>query len=300
MTRPEIIVSNMQHLIGILDLEKIEEDIYRGSSPNVGWQRVFGGLVISQALVAAQRTVVGNRFVHSLHSYFLRPGDPSVPILYEVERIRDGSSFSTRQVKAIQHGKPIFTLSASFQHDEPGFAHLSTMPDVPPPEELGDPALVAEKFLMGAPEHIKRYWLRERPFEMRPVSLTHYISDAPLPALQHIWVKPNGEIPHDRALQSAFLAYLSDMTLLDTSLFPHGRSVFDRSLQVASIDHAMWFHSDEKIDDWFLYTQDSPFAGGARGLSRGSIYSRAGRLIASVAQEGLIRNRADDHAIGIS
>jgi acyl-CoA thioesterase-2 len=294
MTRPDIVVSNMQHLIGILDLEKIEENLYRGTSPNVGWQRVFGGLVISQALVAAQRTVVADRFVHSLHSYFLRPGDPSVPILYDVERIRDGGSFTTRRVVAIQHGKPIFTLSASFQLDEPGFEHLSAMPDVPPPEELDDPASVAEKFLKGAPEHIKRYWLRERPFEMRPVSMTHYISDAPQPALQHIWVRPNGVIPDDRALQSAFLAYLSDMTLLDTSLFPHGRSVFDQTLQVASLDHAMWFHSSEKIDDWFLYTQHSPFAGGARGLSFGSIYNRSGRLIASVAQEGLIRNRAND------
>lgn len=294
MTRPEIVVSNMQHLIGILDLEKIEENLYRGTGPNVGWQRVFGGLVISQALVAAQRTVVSDRFVHSLHSYFLRPGDPSVPILYDVERIRDGGSFTTRRVVAIQHGKPIFTLSASFQVQEPGFEHLSTMPDVPPPEALDDPASVAEKFLQGAPEHIRRYWLRERPFEMRPVSMTHYISDEPQPPLQHIWVKPNGEIPDDPALQAAFLAYLSDMTLLDTSLFPHGRSVFDQTLQVASLDHAMWFHSLEKIDGWFLYTQDSPFAGGSRGLSRGSIYNRSGRLIASVAQEGLIRNRAND------
>ncbi|MBL0374917.1 acyl-CoA thioesterase II [Rhizobium sp. KVB221] len=294
MTRPDIVVSNMEHLIGILDLEKIEENLFRGIGPNVGWQRVFGGLVISQALVAAQRTVVADRFVHSLHSYFLRPGDPAVPILYEVERIRDGASFTTRRVVAIQHGKPIFTLSASFQVDEPGFVHQSNMPDVPAPETLDDPATVAEKFLQGAPEHVKRYWLRERPFEMRPVSMTHYVSDEPLPALQHVWVRPNGRFPGDRALQSAFLAYLSDMTLLDTSLFPHGRSVFDRSLQVASLDHSMWFHSAETVDDWFLYTQDSPFGGGARGLSRGTIFSRSGRIIASMAQEGLIRNRAND------
>ena len=294
MPRPGNVLANIEHLAEILDLEQIEKDIYRGRSPDVGWQRIFGGLVISQALVAANRTVASDRFVHSLHSYFLRPGDPTVPILYEVDRIRDGSSFTTRRVVAIQHGKAIFTLSASFQIDEPGLEHQCAMPAVPMPEDLPDPEQLYESYLKDAPENIKRFWLRERPVEIIPVSMTHYISNDALPPEQHIWMKANGKMPDSRPLQSAFLAYLSDMTLLDTALFPHGLSVFDRTIQGASLDHSMWFHAPDPLDDWLLYTTDSPFAGGARGLSRGSIFNRAGRLIASTAQEGLIRKRAID------
>jgi acyl-CoA thioesterase-2 len=294
MPRPGNVLTDVDDLVGILDLEKIEENIYRGVSPKVGWQRVFGGLVISQALVAAGRTVGDDRYAHSLHSYFLRPGDPAVPILYEVDRIRDGSSFTTRRVVAIQHGKAIFSLSASFQIDEPGLAHQSAMPEVPRPENLPNPEQLYEDYLKDAPEHIRRFWLRERPVEIIPVSMTHYFSSEALPPEQHIWIKANGTIPDDRRLQSAFLAYLSDMTLLDTSLFPHGLSVFDRSIQGASLDHSMWFHAADPLDDWLLYTTDSPFSGGARGLSRGSIFNRSGRLIASTAQEGLIRKRAID------
>lgn len=294
MPRPENVLTDIEHLVGILDLEKIEENLYRGTSPDVGWQRVFGGLVISQALVAANRTVAPDRFVHSLHSYFLRPGDPSIPILYEVDRIRDGSSFTTRRVVAIQHGKAIFTLSASFQIDEPGLEHQSVMPDVPLPENLPNPEQLYESYLKDAPEHIRRFWLRERPVEIIPVSMTHYISNDALPPVQHIWIKANGKVPTSRPLQSAFLAYLSDMTLLDTALFPHGLSVFERTIQGASLDHSMWFHAPDPLDDWLLYTTDSPFSGGARGLSRGSIFNRSGRLIASTAQEGLIRKRAND------
>lgn len=294
MPRPGNVLTNFEHLAGILDLEKIEENIYRGMSPDVGWQRVFGGLVISQALTAASRTVVADRHVHSLHSYFLRPGDPSVPILYEVDRIRDGSSFTTRRVVAIQHGKAIFSLSASFQVDEPGLEHQSRMPDVPLPEDLPGPDQIYETYLEDAPEHIRRFWLRERPVEIIPVSMTHYISSDALPPEQHIWIKANGKVPDNRPLQAAFLAYLSDMTLLDTSLFPHGLSVFDRTIQGASLDHSMWFHAPDPLDDWLLYSTDSPFSGAARGLSRGSIFNRAGKLIASTAQEGLIRKRAID------
>jgi acyl-CoA thioesterase-2 len=294
MPRPDNVLTEMQKLVGILTLEKIEENLFRGRSPDSSWQRVFGGQVIAQALAAANQTVVADRFVHSLHSYFLRPGDPTVPILDEVERIRDGGSFTTRRVVGIQHGKPIFTLSASYQVDEAGLSHQVEMPDIPLPEDLPRPEELYETYLEDAPEHVRRFWLRERPVEILPVSMEHYVSNTPLPPVQHIWFKANGQVPEERAIKSAVLAYLSDLTLLDTTLFPHGMSIFDRSIQGASLDHAMWFHETPDFDDWLLYTQDSPFSGGARGLSRGSIFSRSGRLIASTAQEGLIRKRATD------
>ncbi len=281
----------MENLLAILDLERLEMDLFRGNSPKVGWQRVFGGQVIAQSLVAAQRTISDDRFVHSLHSYFMRPGDPEVPIIYEVDRIRDGASFNTRRVVAIQHGRAIFSLSASFQRDEPGLDHQIAMPDVAAPEALIGEADLKEKFLKNAPDNVRRYWERERPIEMRPVSLTHYISPEKLEPIQNIWVRANGTVPDDRRTQAAVLAYLSDMTLLDTSLFAHGLSVFSNKIQAASLDHSMWFHRNCALDDWLLYAQDSPSTSGARGLNRGSLYTRDGILIASVAQEGLIRQR---------
>ncbi|KRB62819.1 acyl-CoA thioesterase II [Rhizobium sp. Root708] len=284
----------METLLSTLDLEPIEVDIFRGVSPQVGWQRVFGGQVIAQALMAAQRTVERERLVHSLHSYFMRPGDPSVPIVYQVERIRDGSSFNTRRVVAIQHGKAIFALSASFQIEEPGFDHQITMPDVPMPDALLDEQQIARQYLANAPAAIRKYWERERPIEIRPVSLTHYFSDKKLDPVQHVWVRATGPVPDDRLYQASVLAYLSDMTLLDTSLYPHGTSIFNQTIQVASLDHSMWFHRPIRFDDWLLFTQDSPSASGARGLTRGSLFARDGVLIASVAQEGLIRKRANE------
>lgn len=284
----------MENLINLLDLEALEQDLYRGNSPQVGWQRVFGGQVIGQALVAAQRTVDTRRVVHSLHAYFMRPGDPSTPIVYTVDRIRDGTSFATRRVVAIQHGKAIFSLEASFQTEEPGMEFQLEMPQVTPPEKLPSIEEMKDAVLTGAPEQVKRYWKRERPLEIRPVSLTHYISDEKLPPFQNVWVRPTGPVPDDRIVQAAVLAYLSDMLLLDTALFAHGRSVFDTTLQVASLDHAMWFHRPFAFDDWMLYTMDSPNSNGARGFSRGSLFARDGRLIASVAQEGLIRAREGD------
>ena len=284
----------MENLINLLDLEALEQDLYRGNSPQVGWQRVFGGQVIGQALVAAQRTVDSRRVVHSLHAYFMRPGDPSTPIVYTVDRIRDGTSFATRRVVAIQHGKAIFSLEASFQTEEPGMEFQVEMPEVTPPEKLPSIEEMKDAVLTGAPEQVKRYWKRERPLEIRPVSLTHYISDEKLPPFQNVWVRPTGPVPDDRIVQAAVLAYLSDMLLLDTALFAHGRSVFDTTLQVASLDHAMWFHRPFAFDDWMLYTMDSPNSNGARGFSRGSLFARDGRLIASVAQEGLIRARDGD------
>ncbi|MFC6490989.1 acyl-CoA thioesterase II [Nitratireductor sp. GCM10026969] len=284
--------SAMQALLDILNLEALEHNLFRGRSPQSGWQRVFGGQVIGQALTAAQRTVAADRHVHSLHCYFMRPGDPAVPIIYEVDRIRDGGSFTTRRVVAIQHGHAIFSLSASFQIDEEGLEHQLPMPDgVPAPETLRPQREFLAAFGDRVPENIRRYWARERPLEIRPVNVEHYTTKNKLPPFQQVWLRATGPVPDDRAVQAAVLAYLSDMTLLDTATFAHGRSVFDPELQMASLDHAMWFHRPHALDDWLLYTQDSPSSGGARGLSRGSIYARDGRLIASVAQEGLVRLR---------
>jgi acyl-CoA thioesterase-2 len=284
----------VENLLDILDLEPLEHNLFRGRSPQVGWQRVFGGQVIGQALVAASRTVEEGRFVHSLHGYFMRPGDPSVPIIYEVDRIREGKSFTTRRVVAIQHGHAIFSMSASFQFQEEGLDHQAEMPDVPDPDDLMSEDQLKKMVMAGpAPDPVKAYWQRERPIEIRPVSLKHYVSREPLESVQHVWFRATGPVPDQRALQKCVLAYASDMTLLDTSLFAHGRSIFDRDLQVASLDHAMWFHRPVQVDQWLLYAQDSPNASGSRGFNRGSIFSRDGRLVASTAQEGLVRLRLD-------
>jgi acyl-CoA thioesterase-2 len=279
-------------LLAILDLEQLEHNLYRGRSPQVGWQRVFGGQVISQALIAAQRTVDEERFVHSLHCYFMRPGDPAVPIVYQVDRLRDGGSFTTRRVTAIQHGHAIFSLECSFQKEEAGLEHQMEMPSgIPGPEELMSQFELLERSGQRIPEAVRRFWARERPLEIRPVNVEHYTSAEKLPPHQQVWVRLTGALPDDRRLQAAILAYLSDMTLLETSTFAHGRIGFEPEMQMASLDHAMWFHRSHRLDDWLLYTQDSPNAIGARGFSRGSLYSREGALIASTAQEGLVRIR---------
>ncbi|MCB1387465.1 MAG: acyl-CoA thioesterase II [Nitratireductor sp.] len=281
----------VETLLKTLDLEPLEVNLFRGTSPQVGWQRVFGGQVIGQSLVAAQRTVEAERQVHSLHGYFMRPGDPENPIIYEVDRIRDGGSFTTRRVVAIQHGHAIFSMSASFQVLEDGLEHAFEMPDVPRPEHLANEKELAEQFIDRAPENIRKYWQRERPIELRPIDLAHYISGKKLPPFQNIWFRATGKLPADPAIQASVLAYASDLTLLDTSLFAHGRAVFDPALQVASLDHAMWFHRPIDMEKWHLYTQDSPNASGGRGLTRGSIFSEDGVLVASAVQEGLIRLR---------
>lgn len=285
----------MKELLSILDLEALEHNLFRGRSPQSGWQRVFGGQVIGQALVAAQRTVDPTRHVHSLHGYFMRAGDPKVPIIYEVDRIRDGSSFTTRRVVGIQHGQAIFSLEASFQIDEAGLEHQKPRPlDITPPEQLISDRDLKEQYLQNAPANIRRYWEQDRPIELKPLSLAHYFSREKLPPQQNVWIRATGPVPDDRGVQAAVLAYLSDMTLLDTSLYAHGRSIFDRDLQVASLDHAMWFHRPCRFDDWLLYAADSPSTSGARGFNRGAIYSRDGTLIASTAQEGLIRVHAQE------
>ena len=280
----------IEELLAILDLEPLEQNLFRGRSPQSGWQRFFGGQVIGQALVAAARTVEG-RDAHSLHAYFMRPGDPAVPIIYEVERIRDGKSFATRWVVAIQHGHPIFSMSVSFQVPEAGFDHQIAMPKVPPPEDLPSEAELRQAFLEKAPEPVRRYWQRERPIEIRPVDIKHFLSRKPLDPVQRVWVRASGALPADPEIHRCVLAYASDFTLLDTSLFPHGRIIFDPEVQAASLDHALWFHRPFRADEWLLYSEDSPSTSGARGFNRGSLFSRDGRLIASVAQEGLIRLR---------
>ena len=284
--------SAVQDLLAILDLEVLEQNLFRGRSPQVGWQRVFGGQVIGQALVAASRTVEG-RSPHSLHGYFLLPGDPKVPIIYDVERIRDGRSFTTRRVKAIQHGQPIFTLSASFHIDEPGLSHQMAMPDVPKPDQLPTESDIRERVMPLMPDPVRAYFERERPIELRPVEFKRYMTRDGLEPYFNVWIRATGTLPDDPAIHQAVLAYASDMTLLDSTLVAHGRTVFEREIQAASLDHALWFHRPFRADEWLLYAQDSPFAGGARGFARGSIFTSDGVLVASVAQEGLIRHRPD-------
>lgn len=281
----------VQDLLAFLDIEKIEHNIFRGDSPKVGWQRVFGGLVIAQALVAAARTVDG-RPPHSLHAYFILAGDPSVPIVYEVDRIRDGKSFATRRCVAIQHGRAIFAMSASFQVEEAGLEHQSDMPNVPDPDSLPSQDDIKRRFGHLMPDSVRSYFERPRPIELRPVDLSRYLArGASLPPTQSIWVRAVAPLPDDPAIHRAVLAYLSDMTLLDTAMIAHGKSVFSKELQVASLDHSMWFHRPFRADAWLLYVQDSPSSSGARGLTRGSVFSRTGALVATVAQEGLMRLR---------
>ena len=284
--------SAVENLLAILDLEQLERNLFRGRSPQDGWQRVYGGQVIGQALVAAARTVE-NRTVHSLHAYFLRPGDPTVPIIYDVDRIRDGRSFTTRRVNAIQHGKAIFSMAASFQVAEEGLSHQAPMPAVPMPEDLMSEAELKEKFMALAPEPIQRYWRRERPIEFRPIDLTNLVNRKGAEPARRFWVRTTEPLPDDPDIHRCVLAYASDLTLLDTSLLAHGRSVFDRDVQAASLDHAMWFHRPFRADDWLLYVEESPSASGGRGFNRGGLFSRDGNLVASVAQEGLIRLGAE-------
>jgi acyl-CoA thioesterase-2 len=278
-------------LIEILDIEPLELNLFRGRSPQVGWQRVFGGQVIGQALVAALRTVKEEMPVHSLHGYFMRPGDPEVPIIYETERDRDGRSFTTRRVVAIQHGKPIFTMSASFHLVEEGFDHQIEMPDVPPPEDLPSEKELLEEFRDKMPDNMRRFFERDRAIEMRRAVGRSMFNATPKEPVQHVWIRATGKLPNDPTLHKCVLAYASDLTLLDTSLIPHARNLFDPKLMMASIDHSLWFHRNVKADDWLLYSQDAPSASGALGFNRGSIYTRDGILVASSAQEGMIRVR---------
>lgn len=282
----------VRSLLEILDLEPLEVNLFRGRSPQSSWQRVFGGQVIGQALVAATRTVE-QLPVHSLHGYFMLAGDPKVPIVYEVDRLRDGRSFTTRGVRAIQHGRAIFSMLVSFHRDEPGFSHQAEMPKVPGPDELPSDEEIRKNILPSMPEQVRKYYERERPIELRPVEFARYTSRDHREPKFHVWIRSTAPLPADPAIHQCVLAYASDMTLLDTSLIPHGRTVFDPSIQAASLDHALWFHRPFRADEWLLYAQDTPNASGARGLSRGLIFSQDGTLVATVMQEGLIRESRD-------
>ncbi|HEX8485934.1 acyl-CoA thioesterase II [Sphingomonas sp.] len=279
-------------LVDLLDVEEIDTDLYRGARQPGGVGRVFGGQVIAQALQAAQRSVDEPKVAHSLHAYFMRAGDETLPIVYRVVRDFEGRSFATRRVIAMQRGAPILNLAASFQVPEDGLAHQDAMPDVPPPESL-----VSDRDLRAAsvdeiPEKYRRHMLRARPIEIRPVEQRSWAHPQPGEPRQASWFRLSSQIGGDAAMHRAILAYASDMTLLGTCTLPHGVNWMTSNLQTASLDHAIWFHEDFRVDDWLLYATDSPWAGHARGFNRGSIYARDGTLVASVAQEGLIRLRA--------
>ncbi len=285
--------SAIQEVIEILNLEPLELNLFRGRSPQSRWQRVFGGQVIGQALVAACRTVedVALRPPHSLHAYFLLGGDPKVPIIYEVDRIRDGRSFTTRNVKAIQHGHAIFSMSVSFHVQEQGLSHQFCMPDVPQPDALPDEVEIRKTVMPRMPEPVRRYYERERPIELRPVEYSRYLGEKNDDGRFNVWIRATGRLPDEPAIHQCVLAYASDMMLLDAALIPHGKSVFSEDIMAASLDHALWFHRPFRADEWLLYAQDSPNLAGSRGFSRGLIFARDGTLIASVAQEGLLRQR---------
>jgi acyl-CoA thioesterase-2 len=280
----------LDQLVSILDLEELELNLFRGRTPKEDRIRVFGGQVAGQALVAAGRTVEEG-VVHSLHAYFLRPGDPSVPILYQVDRIRDGHSFTTRRVVAIQHGQAIFNLQASFQRPEDGFEHQVPMPEAPDPESLPTFKERNEALLAVAPAELKRWLVRERPIDVRHVNPSDHLKPEPRPPRQLVWIRADGRLPDTPLLHQCVVAYASDMTLIDTATLPHAIAWWDNTYQLASLDHAMWFHRALRADEWLLYEQESPIASGARGFTNGRLYTRDGRLVVSVAQEGLIRRR---------
>jgi acyl-CoA thioesterase-2 len=278
----------LDDLVKVLSLERLELDLFRGESRDIGSPQVFGGQVLGQALMAATATVEG-RAVHSLHAYFLRRGDFNSAIVYEVDRARDGNHFSTRRVVAIQHGVQIFNMSASFQSSEEGPTHQLEMPQVPPPEGLLELAVYYRSILPELSSGLRRVLDAKRPFEFRPTQPPSFLTAEKVEPRRNIWFRAVAPLPDDEALHRSLLAYVSDFNLLDTALMPHGLSFASRNLVIASIDHAMWFHRSGRVDDWLLYSTDSPSASGARGFARGSIFARDGRLIASTSQEGLMR-----------
>ena len=283
----------LSDLIELLQLERIEDNFYRGQSRDIGGAQVFGGQVLGQALSAAHHTVEDRR-AHSLHAYFLRRGDMNAPIIYEVDRARDGGSFSVRRVVAVQHGRPIFNLAASFQKPEEGLEHHSEMPDVPGPDGLQDLTEVSPDILKVVPEKMRRYLTDKRPFEFRPVRPMNFLQPEKLPPVKHVWIKAVDRLPDDVSLHQNMLAYVSDYELLGTSTLPHGLPFGQGRVQMASLDHALWFHRDVRVDEWFLYAFDSPSASGARGFARGQFFTEDGRLVASAAQEGLVRLLSED------
>jgi acyl-CoA thioesterase-2 len=275
-------------LVQLLKLERIEDRIFRGESRDIGGARVFGGQVLGQALTAASYTVEG-RQVHSLHAYFLVAGDVNAPIVYEVDVARDGKSFSNRRVVAIQHGQPIFNMTASFQVPEEGLEHAAPMPDVPGPEGLADARELPADVLARVPEKMRRFLTHERPFDVRPVEPIQVVAPPRAAPVRHIWIKTVDRLPDDADLHRNVLAYVSDYQLVSTATLPHGIHFAEGNVQLASLDHAMWFHRPFRADDWLLYAMESPNASGGRGLARGQFFTRDGRLVASTAQEGVVR-----------
>jgi len=281
--------SEFDQLLNLIDLEAIEVNIYRGTNRDIGSGRVFGGQVLAQALVAARRTVEHDRDAHSLHGYFILPGDLDAPIVYFVDRLRDGGSFTTRRVTAIQHGRAIFNLSASFHRNEQGLDHQIGMPDVPPPSELVSELELIRRQADRIPESLRNVLTQDRPIDFRIVAPPDPIAPEPRPPVRYVWFRVIGTMPDDTLYHQAALAYASDYGMLGTVLQPHAMTVREPRLQVASLDHALWFHRRFRADDWLLYAIDAPSAAGARGFARGQVFTSDGRLVASVAQEGLIR-----------
>ncbi|MEC9397456.1 MAG: acyl-CoA thioesterase II [Myxococcota bacterium] len=279
----------LEELIQQLGLEQLEVNLFRGQSQDLGWGTVFGGQVLGQALSAAVQTVPEDRFVHSLHGYFLRPGDVNHPIIYEVDRIRDGKSFATRRVVAIQKGRPIFNMAASFQVEEEGFSHQDEMPEVPGPEGLKSEQELAELVKDLIPEPMRERALAERPIELRPVRPTNPLKPRVSEPEHAVWYRSLRELPDDPSLHRYLLAYGSDFHFLTTALKPHGMSWLSPGMQMASLDHAMWFHRPFRMDEWLLHVVESPTTSGARGLVRGRFFTRDGKLVATTAQEGLMR-----------
>ncbi len=282
-------MQSLQKVIELLDLEEIEQNHYLATSPNEGWQRVYGGQVIGQALVAAAKTVAAERRAHSLHGYFLRAGDTEIPILYKVDRIRDGRSFTTRQVVAVQNGEAIFAMSISFQVAEDGLSHQFPMPDAPDPDSLPDEEELRAGQAEAWPDAMQGSFERSSAIQIRHVDPLDLYAPAVAPPHQMCWMRSRQPLPEDPRLHQCVLAYLSDWSLLDTATRPHGVSYLQDEVQMASLDHAMWFHRPFRADEWLLYVQDSPAASGARGFNRGLIYNQAGDLVASTTQEGLMR-----------
>lgn len=283
----------LDNLVALLSLEQIEENMFRGVSQDLGFRQLYGGQVLGQCVSAASQTVDSERHVHSLHGYFLRPGDASIPVVYLVDRVRDGGSFSTRRVTAIQKGAPIFTCSASFQNDEEGFHHQLQMPDVPGPENFRSETELAREAAEFIPERMRERAASPKPIEIRPVTTGNPYEPTVREPVKYVWFRADGTLPDERQLHKYLLGYASDFNLLTTSMLPHGVTVFQKFMQVASLDHSLWFHADLRMDDWLLYAMDSPWSGNGRGFARGSIFNRAGQLVASVAQEGLTRVRED-------
>ncbi|MFC4728056.1 acyl-CoA thioesterase II [Coralloluteibacterium thermophilus] len=282
--------SVVAELTDLLALERLEDNLFRGQSRDIGTKYVFGGQVLGQALAAAQRTLTDTaRCVHSLHAYFLRAGDIEHPIVYTVERTRDGGSFSVRRMTAIQHGQPIFVMTCSFQQPEPGAEHQTSMPEVPAPEDLESGPGIPEELIARLPAKIQRWLTKEGPFDFRHVYPRDPLRPPKRPPFQQVWFRLTERVDDNPLLHQALLAYASDFQLLGTATFPHGISYYQPGVQMASLDHALWFHRPFRVDEWLLYACDSPSASGARGLARGQIFDRNGRLVASTAQEGLIR-----------